>query len=331
MRVLVVTSEWATPEHPEGGVFIARQVDWIRRAGVDVDIEPFRSARNPFNYRRVRARVRERLRDGGYDIVHAHFGQAGFAVLGLPAPLVATFHGSDLEGIIGPSGRYTARGWALRRLSRLVARHADEVIVVSSSLARHLPKRTQYTVIPMTADLEVFQPGSREDARRTLGLPLDRRLVLFAGRPGVKPKRFELAKLAVDLLAPDLRVELLTISGLPPSGVASYMQACDTLLLTSRHEGAPTMVKEALACRLPVVSVDVGDVRETVGHVAGCVISDPRPEALSRALTQVLEHPRRLDGSERAEVLDQSKQVARVVALYERVLESRPLPDGAAP
>ncbi|MGH2760300.1 MAG: glycosyltransferase [Actinomycetota bacterium] len=330
MRVLAVTSEWATPEHPEGGVFIARQIEWIRRSGVEVDVEAFRSARNPFNYRRVRARVRERMRDGGYDIMHAHFGQAGFAVLGLTRPLIVTFHGSDVEGIIGSGGRYTARGWALRRMSRLVARRADEVIVVSSSLARRLPKRTPYTVIPMTADLEVFRPGPREDARRALGLPLDRTLVLFAGRPEVRRKRYELARLAVDRLTPELDVELLTISGLLPSGVASYMQACDALLLTSRHEGAPTVVKEALACRLPVVSVDVGDVRETIGDLAGCAIVEPIPEAISRALGHVLEHPCRLDGSERADILDQAKQSARVVSIYERLLDSRPLPDGAA-
>ncbi len=325
MRVLAVTSEWATPEHPEGGVFIARQIDWIRRAGVEVDVEPFRSAKNPLNYLRVRKRVRERLRIGRYDILHAHFGQAGFAVLGLRAPLVVTFHGSDLEGIIGPRGGYTPRGRILARLSRIVARAADEVIVVARSLARKLPEGISYSVIPMTADLEVFRPGPRDEARRSLGLTLDRKLVLFAGRPEVTRKRYDLAKQAVALARETHDLELLTISGLSPSGVATYMQACDALLLTSRHEGAPTVVKEALACRLPVVSVDVGDVRETIGDLPGCVVTDDdSPESLSRALVEVLEAPRRLVGSERLEVVDQAKQAEKVIAIYERLLSKRP-------
>lgn len=327
MRILTVTSEWATPALPEGGVFIARQVEWIRRAGVEIDVEAFRSARNPRNYIRFRRRVRERLEAERYDLVHAHFGQSGFAVLGLGMPLVVTFHGSDLEGIIGARGTYTARGWALRRMSGLVARRADEVIVVSRSLVRRLPKGTAYSVIPMTADLEVFRPGERDAARRALGLPLDRRLLLFAGRPEVKAKRYDLAVRAVEQVAPELRARLLTISGLSPGDVALYMQACDALLLTSRHEGAPTIVKEALACRLPVVSLDVGDVRETIGHVQGCVVtSDQSADALSRALTEVLERPRRLDGSERADVLDPAKQAARVVEIYQRLLHSRRSP-----
>ena len=327
VRVLVVTSEWATRERPEGGVFIAQQVDWIQRTGIAVDVEPFRSARNPLNYVAVRRRVRSRLRSGGYDLIHAHFGQAGLAMLGLKAPLVVTFHGSDLLGIVGRRGTYTMRGRLLRRLSRFVARRAGEVIVVSQVLAQHLPAGVGYSVIPMTANPEVFRPGPRDDARRHLGLPLDRKLVLFAGRPEVATKRYALAKAVVDLVAREHRAELLTISGLPPSGVAMYMQACDALLVTSKHESGPVVVKEALACRLPVVSVDVGDVRETVAGVGGCrVTQSDTAEELGRALDQVLSEGSRLDGSDRAEVLDQAKLAAKVVTIYERLVGSRASP-----
>ncbi len=318
MRVLAVTSEWSTPAQPAHGAFIVRQVDWVRRAGVHVDVEHFSSARNPLNYLAVRKRVRDRLHAGGYDVVHAHFGQAGLAVTGIAVPLVVSFYGSDLEGIVGPNGRYTVRGRVLARLGRLVARHADAVIIVSTSLARLLPRGVEHTVIPTAVDMDVFRPGPRDDARRTLGLPLDRKLVLFAGRPEMPVKRYELARRAVERAGPD--IELLTMSGLPPSGVATYMQACDVLLLTSRHEGAPTVVKEALACRLPIVSVDVGDVRTTIGGVTGCVVTgDDTPAVLAGAIARVLSRPRILDTA-LPEALDQSVQSARVVQIYEGVL-----------
>jgi len=322
VRVLTVTSEWALPDLPEGGAFVAQQVNWIRRAGVEVDVEPFRSAMNPLNYVEVRRRVNGRLRTGRYDIVHAHFGQTGFAVLGVPVPTVVTFHGSDLLGIVGRWGRYTVRGRVLQRISRLVARRADEVIVVADVLARRLPKGVRYSIVPMTADPEVFRPGPRDDARRQLNLPVDRKIVLFAGRPQVERKRYSLAKRAVDLLGSD-NVDLMWVSGLPPSGVATYMQASDALLVTSLHESGPVVVKEALACRLPVVSVDVGDVREIAGDIPGCIVTDDSPEALSRALEHVLRTPTRLDGSERAPVLDQARLVSQVVSIYERALGSK--------
>ena len=324
IRVLAVTSEWPTPENPAAVPFLTRQIDGIRRAGVDVDVEHFRGATNPRNYARARRRIRRRLRQHQYDIVHAHFGQAGLAVVPVSMPLVVTFYGSDLEGIIGSRGKYSLRGRVLAPLSRVIARLADEVIVVSESLARRLPRRVRYTVIPTAVDLDVFKPGSKAEARRLLELPADHKLVLFAGRPEVAVKRYPLARAAVDTLTSSVYVDLLTISGLPLSEVATYMRACDALLLTSRHEGSPTVVKEALACNLPVVSVDVGDVKETLGTAPGCiVVDDDLPGTLSEALGRVLDDPPEAGTFPSVDQLDQSVQSARVVEVYEALLRRK--------
>jgi len=60
---------------------------------------------------------------------------------------------------------------------------------------------------------------------------------------------------------------LRTVSGVDHDAVPDYMNAADALLLTSHSEGSPNSVKEALACNLPVVAVDVGDVRERLAGV----------------------------------------------------------------
>jgi len=95
-----------------------------------------------------------------------------------------TFRGSDLLGIVSDvDGRYTWRGRILQRLSRLVARRADAVIVVSEHMKRWLPPSVDAAVIPSGLDLELFRPMPREAARHALKLPLDRRYVLFVGNP----------------------------------------------------------------------------------------------------------------------------------------------------
>lgn len=321
MRVLVVTSEWPSEAHPHSGVFVARQAESLRRAGLEVDVEPFRGAKNPINYATARRRVRSRLRAGAYDLVHAHFGQSGLTVAPAPVPMVVTFHGSDLLGYVGRRGRYTAAGALLTRLSRLVARLADEVIVASEALGRRLPKGVRYTVIPVGADLEVFRPGPRDEARRKLGLPADGKLVLFGGSEDAPVKRYGLARNVVDLVSRDLPVELLTISGLPRETVAAYMQACDALLVTSLHEGAGTMVKEALACGLPVASVDVGDVRSVVEGVPGCVITEhDDPQTLASALGRVLASPPSASDPARAERWGDRAQTKKTIEVYERCL-----------
>jgi glycosyltransferase involved in cell wall biosynthesis len=54
-----------------------------------------------------------------------------------------------------------------------------------------------------------------------------------------------------------------------------YVSACDALLLTSEREASPTIVKEALASNVPVVSFDVGDVAECLWADDGCW-ADPK-------------------------------------------------------
>jgi len=59
-------------------------------------------------------------------------------------------------------------------------------------------------------------------------------------------------------------------------------------LLTSLHEGSPTVVKEALACGLPVVSVDVGDVAERIEGIEGCHLAVATPEDLAAKLCRFM-------------------------------------------
>ena len=59
------------------------------------------------------------------------------------------------------------------------------------------------------------------------------------------------------------------------------MNAADVLLLTSDAEGSPMVVKEAMACNVPVVSTAVGDVADVIGGTEGCYITQPGPGAMS--------------------------------------------------
>jgi len=98
------------------------------------------------------------------------------------------------------------------------------------------------------------------------------------------------------------------------------MSACDALLLTSAHEGSPNMVKEALACNLPVVSVAVGDVRERLSKVRGCVLcEDDRPETIARGIETVLSDTRPFDGRRGVTDLDEAALCRRLIAIYREV------------
>jgi teichuronic acid biosynthesis glycosyltransferase TuaC len=157
LRVFMITSEWPTPEKPHEVPFIVRQVRFLREAGVDITLFPFRGRKNPLNYWHAWREAQTRIKSGTFDLVHAQWGQSGLLALPKKIPLVVTFRGDDLEGIIGANGRRTAYGYVLNFLSRIVARKADQVILVSHHLSHAIPKRP-YHVYTQRARLGSLLP-----------------------------------------------------------------------------------------------------------------------------------------------------------------------------
>jgi glycosyltransferase involved in cell wall biosynthesis len=211
----------------------------------------------------------------------------------------------------------------------MVARRADGVIVVSPAFKKLLPERG-CQVIPSGLDLELFRPASRSEARQELGLDPDAHLVFFGGDPTVARKRVGLAESAVEMLRgsfPD--VQMIKPHNIPHEQMPLYMNACDALVLTSLHEGSPNVVKEALACNLPVVSVDVGDVRQRIGKIDGCVVcaNDEAP-TIAGGLAAVLKSGRRIHGRETVADLDEVQLTQRVIEVYHSALARAGKPAG---
>jgi teichuronic acid biosynthesis glycosyltransferase TuaC len=321
MRVLMVTSDWLWNSWGGPAVFIARQVEFLRREGIEVDLFPFRGARQPRNYALAWREVRRRLNGGTYDLVHAQFGQSGLTALPKRVPLVVTFRGDDLEGIIGENGRYVPAGWLLRFISRVVARQADAAIVVSEHMKRYLPGSVPAHVLPSGIDLELFRPEPQDETRRRLGLPEEQRLILFVGNPALARKRFALAQAAVDILNHSIPARLIVGWELPHRDIAALMSACDALVCTSMQEGSPNSVKEALACNLPVVSVRVGDVALRLRGISGCELCpDDRVETIAAALERVVRRGTRIDGRSAMKHLDERALTRRLIDIYQSVL-----------
>ena len=328
MRVLMVTSEWPTPAQPDAVPFVVQQVEFLRRAGVDLDVFHFRGLGNPVNYLRSWLAIRRKLSANCYDLIHAQWGQSGLLALPKKLPLVVTFRGSDLQGIVAKSGRYTLSGKVLQALSRIVAKFADEVIVVSRRLASHIPGVACH-VIPSGVDLNLFRPIPRREARERLGLSQNVKIILFAASPDRPEKRFELAREAVSLLGLNGGVELVFAKGVPRELMPNYLNSCDLLLLTSLHEGSPNVIKEALACNTPVVTVDVGDARERLGSVEGCIVcDDDRPFTIAAALASVLAREERINGAQAVAALDERIVGLQLISIYQDVVQRSHRPAG---
>lgn len=315
VRVLAVTP---LPSSKSSMIHVTRQVASLEAAGVTCHTFRVASRTSLWIVLREWRRLRGEIQAFQPQIVHAHYGTvtAFLAILSTSLPVIITYRGSDLNPNRG-------RGW-LREvigvlLSQIAALRARRIICVSKQLKDKLWwRKNRVSIIPTGVDMTVFYPRDLQEARRELGWGPSKRVVLFnAGDPLCK--RLDLAKAAVQFaesLCGKIRFAVLN-GNVPPNVIPLMMSAADCLLLTSDWEGSPNVVKEALACNLPVVSVDVGDVRERLEGVWPSLIVPRDAREIGKAICEILRWGQRSNGRESEKDLSSEGVSERIISVYE--------------
>ena len=218
-----------------------------------------------------------------YDVLHCFHGStflATFFAMKRPNAkiLVSFLNNIDLE--------YSERKHLNRILpfvTHLLLKNKNIFSIIKNR--RGLKEDERQFYLPNGIDLDLFQPVPMEVAKQKLGLNTSFRYILFVSSKTIHrmQKRYELFKQVVELLrARDGSIRELVISGVDQAEMRYYYSASELLLLTSIFEGSPNSVKEAIACNCPVVSSDVGDVREIVNNVPMCrVYENEDPEFIA--------------------------------------------------
>src|SRR5436309_1535443 len=322
MKVLIMTAIYPTVDNPAFGSYVRTQSESLQRAGLDVEMLVLSHRHRKLIYPLAIFQLRERLACSAVDLVHAHYGLVGLiARTQWKVLVVVTYHGSDILGSITKYGKRPLVQRVIASACRVLARHVDAAIVQSDQMAAKI-RKAKVHVIPHEVDLDVFRPTDREQARAVLGLDSGKRYLLFATNPRVEVKRFPLAKAAANALARhDTRVEMLVVSHEPQTRLALYMSACDALVFPSFQEGSPNIVKQAMACNLPIVATDVGDVAQVLAGTDGCFVVEPEPQAFADRLEEIVRCRARTDGRERVRHLDSPVVASRVLSVYEQVVE----------
>jgi teichuronic acid biosynthesis glycosyltransferase TuaC len=322
MKVLIVTAMYPTVDNPGFGSFVRCQESFLRRAGVDVEVLVLEGRCRKLVYPKGIVQLRRRLL--GAALVHAHYAYVGaVARTQWQVPVVLTYHGDDALGTVTERGTVSARSRIIAAGCRGLARYCDAVIVQSKQMASRF-KRGNVHVLPHEVDLGTFEPTDMRQARGQLGLSMSKRYLLFAANPAIAVKNYPLARAAVEMLRSRKHdVELLVVSREPQSSLALYMSACDALVFPSYQEGSPNVVKQAMACNLPIVSTDVGDVNEIIGDTVGCYISRPDADSFAQHLEPIITSPFRTTGRESVKHLSGELVAKRLIEVYEEVLARR--------
>ena len=306
MRVLFVASYNKNRFAP----FIVEQAETLRRAGCDIDFFGLQG-KGFKGYLKNLPALKRKIKEFHPQLIHAHYGLSGLlANLQRKVPVVTTYHGSDINDR------------KVLPFSRLAMRLSAWNIFVSQKTFEIAKPKKKYTLLPCGIDLAELQLTEKQEARRKMHLSLGKKFVLFAGAFDNAVKNAQLAQEAIAQLD-DPNLELLELKGYSREEVTLLMCAADAFLMTSYAEGSPQVIKEAMACGCPIVSVDVGDVKERIQDVEGCFVAKTRdPKELAVLLSKALPFEGKTKGREKmiADGLDNRNVGERLMGIYREII-----------
>lgn len=315
MKVLIVASYNKNRYAP----FVVEQADSLLKTGCEIEWFGIQG-KGIVGYLKAVPKLRAKIRKFRPDIIHAHYGLSCLVanLATRRVPVVSTYHGSDVN----------VR--AIRRFSKMAMRLSAWNIFVSQRNVDIVKPRKNWSLIPCGVELNEKQLMTREEARKVLGWKMEEKKVLFAGAFDNAVKNAELAKQAMNELTSEgvNDVELVELKGYTREVVYTLMCAANCLLMTSKTEGSPQVIKEAMACGCPIVSVDVGDVKERVTNIEGCYVVSNGDRSLmignlADALKKAIAFGGKMKGRERIlEVgLSNALVAQRIIRIYENILK----------
>jgi glycosyltransferase involved in cell wall biosynthesis len=342
-------------------------MSYLIPAGVDARfIETLCRPLSPLDDVRSLLRLYAEFRKLKPAIVHTHMAKAGMVGRGAaflynltrgsspPVKVVHTYHGHVLDGYF--SALMTK---LFITIERALATISDRIIAISPAIRRDLlhthriGREEQYRVVSLGFDLSPFaalDDAARVEARRALGLPAGAPIVTTVGRlTAIKQHRLFLDTVKRVLIAHPDTIAVMAGDGelwndlnayAASQGIADRVRmlgwrrdlatiyaATDVFLLTSRNEGTPVALIEAMASGVPGVSTDVGGVKDVMGGVdTGRTAPFGDADGLARSIGELLAAPglrREMGVRARARVLahyDINRLVGDIATLYRELL-----------
>lgn len=257
-------------------------------------------------------RLKKVIKSQKPDIIHAHYSLTGIlaALTFSKIPLIVSLMGSDVNSASKKQ----------KSIIKLFIRcFWDEVIVKSDEMKQNLGY-DKAIIVPNGVNFSNYFPMDKDFALQHLGWNRNKKHILFASNPDRPEKNYSLAKESIALLNNDL-LQVHFLMNLTQSEMPYFYNAADCLLMTSLMEGSPNVIKEALACNCPIVSTDVGDVRELIAKVSGCYLTQFDKHEIAAKINDAISFNQRTNGSEAIKHLNSERIAEKLITIYKKVLD----------
>ena len=308
MKILIVHSGNAVGGNSEKYTFVREQGECLRALGIRVEyfavvgkgVKGYLS-----NYRRMQMVIKNLQPN----LIHAHFGLCGaLCVMQSKVPVVITCHNGE------------TLSWYGNIITSLAIQRAAHTICVAQHIYDKLYlKPKNYTIKP--CGIEMTEVVDKDIAKQEMGLPNDKYNILFGGSFSNLRKNVALANAALNILNRD-DINLIEMKGFSREQVTLLYNACDMLLLPTKSEGSPQVLKEAMAYNCPVVATDVADIAYLLDGVNNSYVTTFDPADVADKIQKVIAAAKRTNGRERILQLRLTNdEVAKTIkTIYESIL-----------
>ncbi len=307
-------------------IFAKRQVKNLDNFGINNYIYFLSSRTSLMLVLKSILEIKKRIANYNPDIVHAHYGtMTAFIASLVHKNVVITFHGSDLNTTIHDGFFRDVLG---RLLSQIAALKAKKIICVSPQLIHKLWWRKKIAcVIPVGVADDIFFPIDKIEVRKKLNWDINQYFILFnANNPRIK--RLDIAETVINKLnQEEKKFNLITVKGdIDHNNIPLLINGCDCILLCSDTEGSPMIIKEAMSCNVPIISVDVGDVKQRIQDVSNSILVNQDIDQIATAIKTICIKNERTNGRNIIirDRLTENENVKEILHLYKSILNTQP-------
>jgi teichuronic acid biosynthesis glycosyltransferase TuaC len=316
MKILVASNMYpgSDPSFDYKGIFVKEQVDGLRNIPeFNVDTHIINGHNGLLAYTLGSIVLLFKVLFGRYNVIHCHYGLSAMFTLLIPFRcwdnVILTLHGGD---ILIEQGKVSQVAITKKILSRV-----GFVITLSDEMNSIVANYTdRYQTLVCGADGHLFEGTYKHQKITTF---------LFPGRPDREVKNYHFFQAIVQSYVNEGNdAEVIILDGFSRNEMAATFLKGSLLLMTSHSEGSPQVVKEAMFSDLPILSSDVGDVRNIIGDTPGTLIygnisSTEVAQKINKLLSDALLTP----GARRSRVmkagLEQRQVIEELLKVYRKV------------
>lgn len=324
-KIVVLSNMYPTENHPTFGIFVKNQVNQLKDAGIDVEViaidEPGKGkllTLKKYLSWFMKSMFYLLKNKKAISLTHAHyaFPTGVLSLIGkkiFNIPYVVTVHGGDIDKMAAKNAR-------IKQMTARILINAEQVIAVGQRLKDDIVNdfnvpENRVEVMSMGVDTTVFKVYEQAEARQSLGLSIDEKMLLFVGNVIREKGVYELieaysqvkkkhptstlyilgsqrnesftSKLK-NLVATEQLTDVYFKQPVDQTELAKWMSAADLLALPSYHEGFGLVALESMATGTPVVGSNVGGLSYLLTDGAGVLVAPKDSEALAEGFEKAL-------------------------------------------